>query len=258
MSLRSVALANQKGGVGKTTTAVHLAHGLALAGQRVVLMDLDPQGNATVAVQAMFADPSAASAESSREQGAGGGQKARLLELRDGLRVLPSPGASQHLPRGLRLDVEGLVELVGELEQDGTDWVVVDCPPRMDQWGWAGLRICREVLIPVPPEFFPMHGLSQMMQTLAEAREEFPGQAQLLGVLVTMLDRREAVARDVLADLRQNLGVELVETTINRDPKFVEAASHGLTLFEYQLFSKGARSYGELVREVLHGRSSPG
>ncbi len=256
--MRSVALANQKGGVGKTTTAVHLAHGLALAGQRVVLMDLDPQGNATVAVQAMFADQSAASAESGREHGRGGGQKPRLRELRDGLRVLPSPGASQHLPRDLRLDVEGLVELVAELEKDGTDWVVVDCPPRMDQWGWAGLRLCKEVLIPVPPEFFPMHGLSQMMQTLAEAREEFPGQAQLLGVLVTMLDRREAVARDVLADLRQNLGAQLVEATIYRDPKFVEAASHGLTLFEYQLFSKGARSYGELVREVLHGRSPPG
>ena len=95
------------------------------------------------------------------------------------------------------------------------------------------------------------------MQTLAEASKEFPGQAELLGVLVTMLDRREAVAREVLADLRQNLGTRLVEAIIYRDPKFVEAASHGLTLFEYQLFAKGARSYGELVREVLHGRSSP-
>jgi len=251
-------LANQKGGVGKTTTAIHLAHGLALAGQRVVLIDLDPQGNATVAVQAMFADQPTASRKWSREHAAGGGQMARLRELQHGLRVLPSPGADHNVPRGLRLDVEGLVELVGELEKGGTDWVVVDCPPRMDQWGWAGLRLCKEVLIPVPPEFFPMHGLSQMMQTLAEAREEFPGQAQLLGVLVTMLDRREAVARDVLADLRQTLGAQLVEAMIYRDPKFVEAASHGLTLFEYELFSKGARSYGELVREVLHGRSPPG
>jgi chromosome partitioning protein len=257
MPVRSVALANQKGGVGKTTTAIHLAHGLALAGQRVVLVDLDPQGNATVAVQAMLLDP-AALAESERWHHRGRGQKARLLELRDGLRVLPSPGASQNLPRSAAPDLDGLVELVGELEKDGTQWLVVDCPPRMDQWGWAGLRLCKEVLVPVPPEFFPMHGLSQMMQTLKEAREEFPGQAKLLGVLVTMLDWGQAIAREVLSDLRQNLGDQLVEALIYRDPKFVEAASHGLTLFEYQLFSKGARSYGELVREVLHGRSPPG
>ncbi len=103
-----------------------------------------------------------------------------------------------------------------------------------------------------------MHGLTQMMQTLAEAREEFPGRAALMGVLVTMLDRRDAVAREVMADLQANLGSQLVEAVVYRDPKFVEAASHGLTLFAYELFSKGARSYGELVREVLHGRSSPG
>jgi chromosome partitioning protein len=243
-------LANQKGGVGKTTSAIHLAHGLALAGKRVVLIDLDPQGNATVAVQAMLVEKPAPRARR--------GPMARLRELRDGLRVLPSPGASRSLSRNVSLDVDGLVRLVGELEEDGVDWLVVDCPPRMDQWGWAGLRICKEVLIPVPAEFFPMHGLSQMMQTLVEAREEFPGHAQLMGVLITMLDRRDAVARDVMGDLQENLGDQLVEAVIYRDPKFVEAASHGLTLFEYQLFSKGARSYGELVREVLHGRSSPG
>ena len=103
-----------------------------------------------------------------------------------------------------------------------------------------------------------MHGLNQMMQTLEEARKEFPGQAALMGVLVTMLDPRDAVALEVLGDLRENLGPQLAQAVIYRDPKFVEAASHGLTLFEYHLFAKGARSYGELVREVLHGRSSSG
>ena len=103
-----------------------------------------------------------------------------------------------------------------------------------------------------------MHGLSQMMQTLAEARQEFPGQAALMGVLVTMLDRREAVSLEVLSDLQANLGSQLVEAVIYRDPRFVEAASHGQTLFACNLFSKGARSYEELVREVLYGRSSSG
>ncbi len=243
-------MANQKGGVGKTTTAIHLAHGLALARQRVVLMDLDPQGNATLAVQRMVSEEPTPAPRA--------GAMAELQVLRDGLWVLPAPGASRNVPRDASLDVDALVGLAAELEKDGVDWLVVDCPPRMDQWGWAALRLCKEVLIPVPPEFFPMHGLTQMMQTLAEAREEFPGRAALMGVLVTMLDRRDAVAREVMADLRANLGSQLVEAVIYRDPKFVEAASHGLTLFAYELFSKGARSYGELVREVLHGRSSPG
>jgi len=251
--VRSVALANQKGGVGKTTTAVHLAHGLALAGQQVVLMDLDPQGNATLAVQAMFLDAPGASAKyrhGQRDQG----QRARLRDLRDGLRVLPSPREGE----GSERSVELLAQMLRELEGEGTDWVVVDCPPGIDGWGWAGLRLCKEVLIPVPPEFFPMHGLGQMMQTLAKASAAFPGQAQLLGVLVTMLDRSQPVVRDILAELRQNLGGQLVEAMIHRDPKFVEAAGRGLTLFDYQLFSKGARSYGELVREVLYGRSPLG
>ena len=243
--MRSVALANQKGGVGKTTTAIHLAHGLALAGRTVVLLDLDPQGNATLAVQSMAAQPPADPPADS--------PFASLRQLGDGLWILPSPGARRTLSRTAQLDVEGLVQLVAALERAGVDWLVVDCPPRMDQWGWAGLRLCKEVLVPLPPEFFPMHGLSKMMETLDAASREFPGQATLMGVLLTMLDQRESVALEVQRDLEQNLGDHLLQSIIYRDPQLVEAASHGLTVFDYNLFSKGARSYGELVREVIHG-----
>ena len=235
--------------MGKTTTAVHLAHGLALAGQRVVLLDLDPQGNATLAMHGM---PELA--ETVPEQGSPFAPMRRLLE---GLWVLPSPGARRNLARNVRLDTEGLARLATGLEQQGVNWLLVDCPPRMDQWGWAGLQLCREVLVPVQAEFFAMHGLSQMMRTLEEARAEFPGRGQLLGVLVTMLNTREPITLDVLEDLRANLGLSLLETTIYRDAQIVEAASHGKTLFEYNLFSKGARSDGELVREVIYGRTPP-
>ncbi|MCB9888124.1 MAG: ParA family protein [Planctomycetes bacterium] len=241
--MRSIALANQKGGVGKTTTAIHLAHGLTLAGQRTVLFDLDPQGNATLAMQGMDDgghDPT--------------GAFAPLRPLGPDLWILPSPGAERVVPRTAQLDVRRLVQLAESLASEGVDWLVIDCPPRMDAWGWAGLQLSQEVLIPVPPEFFPMHGLSQMVATLREAAAEFPGRAGLMGYLVTMLDPRESVALEVLEDLRENLGDRLLSTLVYRDPRLVEAASHGETVFRYNVFSKGARAYGELVREVMYGR----
>lgn len=242
--MRSIALANQKGGVGKTTTAVHLAHGLAMTGQSVALLDLDPQGNATIALQGMVVDHP-------DESGPFG-----LLEaLQDGFFLLPSPGAQRNLERDATLDAERLVGLGTSLDEAGLDWLLVDCPPRMDSWGWAGLQLCDEVLVPIQPEFFAMHGLSQMMQTLEEAQRVFDGKARLLGVLANLVDVREPVEVEVLADLASNLGERLMASRIFRDSQLVEAASHGLTAFEYNPFCKGARSYGELVREVLHGRS---
>jgi len=242
--LRSIALANQKGGVGKTTTAVHLAHGLAMTGQSVALLDLDPQGNATIALQGMVVDHP-------DESGPFG-----LLEaLRDGFFLLPSPGAQRNLSRDATLDADRLVGLAQSLEEAGLQWLLVDCPPRMDAWGWAGLQLCREVLVPIQPEFFAMHGLSQMMQTLEEAERAFPGRGRLLGVVANLVDMREPVEVEVLADLAGNLGDRMLDTRIFRDSQLVEAASHGLTAFEYNPFCKGARSYGELVREVLDGGS---
>ena len=239
--MRSVALANQKGGVGKTTTAVHLGHGLALTGARVVLLDLDPQGNASLAVEAMGRDSTVTT-----------GPLSLMRQLEDGFWILPSPGAERNLARDATLDTEALAAMVETLEQE-VDWLLVDCPPRMDQWGWAGLRLCREVLVPVQAEFFAMQGLSHMMHTLEAAAREFPHRAKLMGVLVTMLDLGEPIAHEVLRDLRANLGSNLMRSLIFRDSQLVEAASHGKTVFEYNLFSRGALSYGELVREVLHG-----
>jgi chromosome partitioning protein len=239
-------VANQKGGVGKTTTAVHLAHGLALAGAQVVLLDLDPQGNATLALEAMDGQQP----ESTE------GPFAVLRALDAGFWMLPSPGARRNLNRDTRPDATGLLRLTSELARAGVDWLIVDSPPRMDLWGWTGLRLCDEVVVPVQAEFFSMHGLSQMMSTLEAAAREYPGKARLLGVLVTMFDMREQVAIDVLEDLRSNLGVQVLDSVVFRDPQLVEAASHGVTAFQYNVFSKGARCYGELVREVMHGRAT--
>jgi chromosome partitioning protein len=240
--LHSIVLANQKGGVGKTTTAIHLAHGLALAGQRVALWDLDPQGNATVALQGMTPPPSSEP----------------LLDLlspvTEGLWLLPSAGAGWDLASPATLDVKGLQDMNRQLAEV-VDWLVIDCPPRMDAWGWAGVQLSDEVVVPVQAEFFSMHGLSQMLGSLETAARTYPGKARLRGVLPTMVDSREPVALEVLEDLRLNLGTSLLRSVVYRDPALVEAASHGTSVFQHCPWSKGALCYAELTRELMYGRS---
>ena len=253
--MRSIVLANQKGGVGKTTTAIHLAHGIRLAGHRVALFDLDPQGNATIALQGMTPAAGAASAvgaggtsEDPTSDGIAGLDGLELLD--QGFWLLPSAGGS--LARGAQPDVGRLHELVERLNPH-VDWLVVDCPPRMDEWGWAGVQIAEQVLVPVQAEFFAMHGLSQMLATLEAASVEYPGKATLRGVLPTMVDLREPIAGEVLADLRKNLGDRLLHTVILRDAGLVEAASFGRSVFQHLPFSKGSLCYAELVKELLDG-----
>ena len=248
--MRSIALANQKGGVGKTTTAVHLAHGLAIAGDTAVILDLDPQGNATLSVQGM-AETTARSADEEPPAG----PFAALAPLAERLWILPSPGAYRNIDRRTVPDTAKLRALTEALAEHGADWLIVDCPPRMDAWGWAGLELCQQVLLPVQAEFFAMHGLGQMLQTLRQARKKFAGRADLLGVLPTLVDGREEISREVLDDLRENLGEQVCQAAIYRDSTFVEAASHGRTLFDYRIDAKGTLCYASLVREVRHGRA---
>jgi chromosome partitioning protein len=238
--LQSIVLANQKGGVGKTTTAIHLAHGLALAGNKVALWDLDPQGNATVALQQMTPPSSA------------GPLMGLLAPIAVGLWLLPSAGAGGALAPAGTVDVKALEDVSHHLEE-AVDWLVIDCPPRMDAWGWAGVQLSDQVVVPVQAEFFSMHGLSQMLSSLETAARSFPGKARLRGVLPTMVDSREPIALEVIEDLRRNLGGNLLHSAIFRDSALVEAASHGKSVFEHSPWSKGALCYAELTRELMHG-----
>ena len=238
--MHSIVLANQKGGVGKTTTAIHLAHGLALAGKRVALLDLDPQGNATVALQGM-------------EPGEGAEPLLELLApVTERLWLLPSTGLGASEATDATLDVQGLRGLTEQLAPL-VDYLVIDCPPRMDAWGWAGVQLSDEVVVPVQPEFFSMHGLSQMLASLDAAARAFPGKARLRGVLPVMVDSREPVALEVLDDLRANLGPNVLRSVIFRDPALVEAASHGKSVFLHGPWTKGALCYAELTWELMHG-----
>jgi chromosome partitioning protein len=238
VNLQSIVLANQKGGVGKTTTAIHLAHGLSLAGKRVALLDLDPQGNATVALQAMISEPQPTDSP------------AGLIRLGGDLWMLPS--AAQPGPGTIALDPSILPTVTADLE-GFVDWLVVDCPPRMDAWGWAGVQLADHVVVPVQAEFFAMHGLSQMLASLEVVSRDHPGKAQLRGVLPTMVDYREPITGEILDDLGKNLGSRLLRTVILRDTRLVEAASFGRTVFEHCPYSKSAFCYADLVKELAHG-----
>jgi chromosome partitioning protein len=228
--MRSIALANQKGGVGKTTTAIHLAHGLALRGDKVLLLDLDPQGNALVALQGMGADAGA--------DEAGGPFRA----VADNLWI--EGDFAEELP-----DEAFLERLRRDMERLAPDWLIADCPPRMDAWGRAGLHLCQEVIVPVQAEFLAMHGLSQILATLESVRDH----CKLLGVLPTMVDMREQICAEVVNSLRSHLGPQVFQTVILRDSTLVEAASHGQSVFHYAPGSKAAFCYGELILEVCDG-----
>jgi cellulose biosynthesis protein BcsQ len=202
---------------------------------------MDQQGNATVALQAMEARDSP-----------GDGALSVMRSVADGLWLLSAEDSGRCLERG------DLGRLFSQAEQAGIDALVVDCPPRMDQRGWAGLQLCGEVLVPVQAEFFAIHGLSQMIQTLDRIATSEGTKGLLAGVLLTMVDNREPVAREVVGDLRRTLGQHVLKSVIFRDSVLVEAASHGQTAFKYDAASKGALCYGELVREVANGRSAIG
>ncbi len=227
--MRSVALANHKGGVGKTTTAIHLAHGLSLAGRRVILLDLDPQGNASVALQDMPA-PSEPPADHPS---------------------LQPVAESFWLMSGAGLRETDLAALIASLS-GAAEWLIVDCPPRLDGLGWAGVLASDEVIVPVQTEFLAMHGLSQMLASL-DTIVGPTGESRLRGVLPTMVDSREPIALEVLEDLKKNLGGRLLHTPVFRDANLVEAASFGRSAFHHCPWSKGALCYAELTKELLDG-----
>jgi chromosome partitioning protein len=234
--MRSLAIANQKGGVGKTTTAVNLARGLALAGGRVALIDLDPQRQATLSVRALLGEPLEASGT------------VRPFGERSWV-VSPPSGARN----GIKENIHDSLRAVREL-----DWLIVDCPSRLDGAAWLGLSLCQEVLVPIQAEFLSIDGLPALLKALEQVRRSYPGRAALRGVFINMLDAREPGARESVAALVGRLGGQLLETVVFRAPEVAKAAAVGHTVFEQDLSSVGARAYGELVREVKHERAQIG
>ncbi len=248
---RILAVANQKGGVGKTTTAINLATALAAIDKNVLLVDLDPQGNATTGVGL---DP--------REQTASIydviiGQAHLLDAVRPTavpkLSIVPSSvdlsGAELELAPLPRREAHLRRALDG---QAGTwDYVLIDCPPALGLLTLNALVAADAVLVPLQAEYYALEGLSHLLRTLKGVKRALNPRLDLHGVVITMFDRRNNLCQMVAQDVRSHLGDRVYETVIPRNVKVSEAPSHGKPVLLYDLRCPGSRAYLRLAKELL-------
>jgi chromosome partitioning protein len=259
---RIMAVANQKGGVGKTTTAVNLATALAAAGQRVLLIDLDPQGNASTGVGIAHADRGAGTYALLCD-GALLDSVARKTFVPN-LTVVPSEpdlaGAEIELVtlerREFRLR-EGLRGADPALA--GFDFILIDCPPSIGLLTLNGLVAADSVLVPLQCEFFALEGISQLMRTIDTVKRALNPALRLQGIVLTMFDRRNNLSDLVAADARGFFGSQVYDTVIPRNVRVSEAPSHGKPVLLYDFRSPGAQAYIALATELLRReRARPG
>jgi chromosome partitioning protein len=243
--VRVLCVANQKGGVGKTTTSINLAAALAKAGERTLLIDLDPQCNATTGVGQKPAPRHAL---------------VQRLPLREtviatqhaGLELIPGSRSFQDVDALARSD-ESQAEmlrqhLLGELA--GYDYVLIDCPPSLGTLTQTALSASTEVLMPIQCEYFAMEGLTQMIEVIKGVMRRFPGRLEFGGILLTMYDIALELTREVDAEVRDFFGGVVFSTVIPRDVAAAEAPSHGQCVMDYAPRSRAARAYIELCMGV--------
>ena len=251
-----LAITNQKGGVGKTTTGVNLAASLAATKQRVLLIDLDPQGNATM----------------------GSGVDKRALKVTiyhlllgeaefGAVRVRSTSGNYDVVPANRELagaeielvDIEHretrLKSALAPIESE-YDFILIDCPPALNLLTVNGLCAAHAVLIPMQCEYYALEGLSDLVQTIKKVRTHLNPQLQIEGLLRTMFDPRNTLAQQVSAQLQQHFGDKLYRTVIPRNVRLAEAPSHGLPVLGFDHSSKGAQAYLALAGEMLN-RAAP-
>jgi len=258
-----IAIANQKGGVGKTTTAINLGASLAANDLKVLVVDTDPQGNSTTGLGVA----KQAGMRTLYDALLGDAELAAVVVPTgfDGLDLVPADknlvGANLELVdvdrREFRL-ADRLVSL-----RPRYDYILLDCPPALDLLTLNALIAADSVLIPIQCEFFALEGISELMDTIDRVREAFGHPLAIEGILLTMYDDRTNLTRQVAEDLREFFGDEVFRTVIPRSIRLAEAPSHGQPIIVYDIRSRGAEAYIKLAKEILeneqtHRRSAQG
>lgn len=246
-----IAITNQKGGVGKTTTAINLAAALAASDLKVLLVDNDPQGNSTSGL-GVQKTPGMATTYNVLVDRVSPSDAIQHTEM-DGLDVLP---ADKNLV-GVNFDlvsVEGRESILRDQLSSiraGYDYILIDCPPSLDLLTLNALMAADSALVPIQCEFFALEGISELMDTIQRIGESFGHPVSIEGILLTMFDDRTNLAKQVANDLRDFFGDDVLKTVIPRNIRLAEAPSHGKPIILYDPGSRGSESYIQLAKEIL-------
>lgn len=257
MQPRILTLANQKGGVGKTTTAINLATALAAIGERVLIVDLDPQGNASTGLGLSRLQRERSSYD--LLLGDAGVAEASVVTNVPNVAVVPSTmdllgvelTIANERDRAFRL--REALRSAGDVLIDGrpVTYVLIDCPPSLNLLTINALTAAHAVLVPLQCEFFALEGLSQLLQTIEQIRSTLNPGLSIQGVVMTMYDKRNNLSEQVLSDVREHMGGLVYDTVIPRNVRLSEAPSYGKPALLYDLKCAGSQAYLRLATEVI-------